>query len=557
MKKITYLLFLLITYTSFGQDVLQNGNFETWTDDTHPDGWTHVENVTKEATVKYEGNFAAKHESTGGTKDLGQTITGIVPGHTYILTIHYKVESGDGTDARIWSKWKSGSTSLDDYKDELQGPNNSYLPTNNNEWGEYTVTMVAPATADSFYFEVRVYAGAVVYWDDFSFIHQAPTTPDIAITSPPDGTIFDPETTSVTISLNISNFNVAQPNNGDGYIIYEFDNEQPVEKYDTNDIVLDNLTPGVHHILVQLVDNTGSALNPPVTAEITFTIKAYIEVATLADLRAGTQGEYYHVTGTSSVLGGTVKNGKITAFVQDATAGIMVYDKNIVFTFDPDTVNNYDEVTDLKGQLSEFNGVLQLIPTTNPVFTGNNVPITPQVITADELNANHEEYESELIKIDNATIDPDGDTTFVLNKNYNLTDATGTTKLRTLIADIEGVTIPTTEVNVTGIAGEYKGTAQIYPRDENDFETVSAAIGKNSIEGLNIYPNPVQNGNLFISSDNSSDKAVYIYSITGKQVFNGEVENGESINISNLKSGVYLIKIIENDKIAVQKLMIK
>jgi hypothetical protein len=382
--------------------------------------------------------------------------------------------------------------------------------------------------------------------------------PSLAITSPSNNQIFDPETTTVNIGLLVQNFNVAQPSNGDGYIVYQFDNEPQESKYDTNDIVLTGLTPGSHHIIVELVDNNGNSLNPAVVAEVTFIIKAYIEVATLADLRAGTMGEYYHVTGESFLLGGTESYGKIKAFLQDDTAGILIYDKNIVFTFDPDTINNYDGFTDLKGQLSQYKGMIQLIPTTDPVFTGNNQPITPQVITAEELNTNHDDYESELIKIENATIgNPDQDLTFVLNKNYDLTDATGTTVLRTLISDIEGVTVPTTTVHVTGIAGEYSGTAQIYPRDDDDFETVAAAIGQNSIQGLNIYPNPVNNGNLYITSDNQASKQVVIYNITGKEVYNKEVENGEAISIRNLKSGIYMIKVIENDKVAVQKLMVR
>jgi len=563
MKKI-YLLLLLTPFfanISFAQDVLQNGDFETWTDSTHPDGWTHVENVTQESTEIYQGSYSSKQESTGGTKDLGQTITGIIPGHTYILTIHYKVEAGDGTDARIWSKWKSGSTPLPDYADELLGPNNSYLPTNNNEWGEYTVTMTAPSSADKFYFEVRTYKGATVYWDDFSFVHEAPVTPDIAITSPADGKNFNPETSQVTVSLSVSNFNVAQPSGGDGYIVYKLDTEPSENKYDTDDFELTGLTPGSHSVKVELVDNNGASLNPPVTAEVNFTIKSYIVVANLTELRAGTLGEYYEVTGEAFVIGGQENSGILQAFLQDNSApgnepaGIMVYDKYHVVTIHPEL---YDGLTNLKGKLSTYKGTLQIFPRVEPTISSTaNSPIDPQVITVTELNDNQENYESELIKIENATIDPGSDTEFQSAKSYDLVVASDTTILRTYFNDLVGSTIPTNTVDVSGISGEYKGTAQIYPRDINDIKEQTSAVVKNDIEGLNIYPNPVDDGTIYINSSNPITKKVFIYSITGKQVFSREVENGQAISIRNLKTGLYLVKVIEENKTAVHKLMVK
>ena len=180
MRKIYLLLiFVAFTLTGFTQEVLLNGTFESWDDANTPTSWTHVEGVTQESTIVHSGTYSAKQ--VGGTNDLGQTISGIEPGKQYTLTIWYKVEAADGTDARIWSYWKNGSTSLSDNADELRGPNNSYLDNNGGVWTKYTTTVTAPATADNFYFEVRTYSGATVYWDDFSFVKdsgsdsQAPT----------------------------------------------------------------------------------------------------------------------------------------------------------------------------------------------------------------------------------------------------------------------------------------------------------------------------------------------------------------------------------------------
>lgn len=174
MKQL-YLLFVIffITSITFSQEMLLNGNFENWDNSTFPTSWTHVENTSQESTEIHGGSFSAKH--IGGTKDLGQTITGITPGESYTLTIWYKVGvEGDGTDARIWCYWKNGTTSVTDANtdDALRGPSNSYLNNNGGVWTEYTTTVTAPAGVDGFYFEVRTYSGATVYWDDFSFFNN-------------------------------------------------------------------------------------------------------------------------------------------------------------------------------------------------------------------------------------------------------------------------------------------------------------------------------------------------------------------------------------------------
>jgi|TARA_B110000967_G_scaffold76339_1_gene78969 hypothetical protein len=175
MKKnyIFTLLLVLITSVSFGQEMMLNGGLENWDSDTDPTDWTKVENTTKEATEVYSGSFSAKH--VGGTKDLGQTIAGVVPGDSYTITIWYKVVENDGSDARIWSYWKDAdNTSVNDSATDglLRGPDNNYLDNNGGAWSKYEVTLTAPAGATQLYFELRTYSGAITYWDALSFFHN-------------------------------------------------------------------------------------------------------------------------------------------------------------------------------------------------------------------------------------------------------------------------------------------------------------------------------------------------------------------------------------------------
>jgi len=78
----------------------------------------------------------------------------------------------------------------------------------------------------------------------------------------------------------------------------------------------------------------------------------------------------------------------------------------------------------------------------------------------------------------------------------------------------------------------------------------------NAIAGLKVYPNPVTNGNLFITSDSGEAKQVIVYDVLGKQVVKTTVTN-QPINVSNLNSGVYMVKITEEGRTATRKLVIK
>ncbi|HEX9981305.1 MAG TPA: T9SS type A sorting domain-containing protein [Flavobacterium sp.] len=84
----------------------------------------------------------------------------------------------------------------------------------------------------------------------------------------------------------------------------------------------------------------------------------------------------------------------------------------------------------------------------------------------------------------------------------------------------------------------------------------SLTVGNNSIAGLNVYPNPVANGNLFVTSDSNSAKSVMIYDVLGKLVVKTTVSD-QAINVSSLKGGVYIVKVTEEGKTATRKLVIR
>jgi len=81
-------------------------------------------------------------------------------------------------------------------------------------------------------------------------------------------------------------------------------------------------------------------------------------------------------------------------------------------------------------------------------------------------------------------------------------------------------------------------------------------VKQNSIAGLNMYPNPVTNGNLYITSNSNQAKSVAVYDILGKQVVKTNTINN-TVNVSNLKGGLYIVRITEDGKTETRKLMIE
>lgn len=89
-------------------------------------------------------------------------------------------------------------------------------------------------------------------------------------------------------------------------------------------------------------------------------------------------------------------------------------------------------------------------------------------------------------------------------------------------------------------------------------EINSPASSIQTIEGLSIFPNPVENGKqlIHITSKRSITKNIEVYNVLGKQIFS-MVLIGKELNISKLTSGVYVLKITEGAVSETRKLVIK
>jgi hypothetical protein len=132
-----------------------------------------------------------------------------------------------------------------------------------------------------------------------------------------------------------------------------------------------------------------------------------------------------------------------------------------------------------------------------------------------------------------------------------VTNNTGTTAAPTQIANIAlrqaGTTAGTGNV-------EYDN---VRVADNWAYVTTSTLSNKqNAIAGLSVFPNPVKNGVFYINTNANAERTVTVFDVLGKQVLHTTTSES-AINVSNLNSGVYMVRISEEGNTATRKLVIK
>jgi hypothetical protein len=152
--------------------------------------------------------------------------------------------------------------------------------------------------------------------------------------------------------------------------------------------------------------------------------------------------------------------------LQDPTAGIIIYYSDAVL------IANVGDSVEVSGTLLTYNGKLEIIPADANDITlisqNNSLPAF-QVVTVANFVANGEDYESELIRINGASI-TSGTWPTDGSANLTISDDGGTSTVIMRIdsdMDIIGNTEPTAPFDVQGIAGQYNDY-QILPRYYSD-----------------------------------------------------------------------------------------
>ena len=163
-----------------------------------------------------------------------------------------------------------------------------------------------------------------------------------------------------------------------------------------------------------------AGFDPSSIGSALYTFPTINEVADIATLRIGTtDGTIYKLVGEAVLtFQQTFRNQK---FIQDGSlAGILIDDPTGIFTT---SYNVGDGITGIIGSLTLFNGMLEFVPVADPgVATSAGNAIVPVIITATEFLTNFDNYESQVVEIQDL-IFADGGSLFANGIVYPVTEA--------------------------------------------------------------------------------------------------------------------------------------
>lgn len=378
-------------------------------------------------------------------------------------------------------------------------------------------------------------------------------------------TIAPNELNQIELEFYISNFSIGEPGTAteaDGYVEWHISNDTDGVTHDSGTLFDLNNQPiaiapfevGKTYILTAFLKDNSDA--EQASYIITAEALGYIQVADIAALKADANANglerYYEITGAVTfTYGDSFQNRK---WFQDANpSGLYVGDFEGVIPNNAYDVG--DQVTGLRGVTFDYNGFLGFEPIEDSGTVSGQTTINPVVITISDFNANPETYQSVVVGFENVTFtNGDGLATFSANQNYPFNDSnSNTTSVFTQFsgADYIGTIIPSGSISgVVGIADQ----STLIPRSLADIN-VTLGVGNFNTEKLRVYPNPVTQDVLYIENSGNDKFNVEIYNMLGQKVLTSQANN--TINVSELQTGQYLVKIYQNLSTTTEKIIIR
>lgn len=559
MKKFYFLILTLISTFSFAQNAAVNGGFESWTGGVL-DSWTSESGttLTEENTIVSEGgssiNFLITTQTQGDT-DFRQTVS-LTPGVVYDISVDvYHLDNAG--QARLFADGYQG------YSD------NSIIGAWQTITYQYTAAAASADFGLRFYDDSGNWAGngnqSNIIVDNFQILPQS--SPSIAVISPTDGELIG--SSDVTVDVSVQNFVVAN-GTGDGHIHYTVDGGSTIMKYDTNPINLTGLTSGEHTVYLELVDNTHTPISPAVNTTVNFTtyeVQAlpftesfdYTATETLASQTPWTNyfsGDDVLVEAGNLTYTGITSSGNSISFdgsgadpVVDytATSSGAIYASFLmqVNALDAAPTDGYFAV--LRTDSGGYESRLWISPTSTTTYRiglSNGGTLT-QIGTTD--------YNL-------------GDTVFVVF-NYDIDNDVVNAWINPSIGGTEPA------ADLTEASGSTGNTfSQFLIRQDSPTETPFMIMDELRIAttwsdatlttqeflqaNFSIYPNPTNKGYVNIKTTSNSAVNVTVFDLLGKKVITKTLSN-DTLNVSNLKAGVYLLNIEQNGASTTKKLVIE
>jgi hypothetical protein len=519
--------------------MLANPGFEGWTGGV-PDAWTISGSVVMDTLMVKEGKYSAKVTASGRV-DVKQTVYGVEAGKHYTISFWYYIDTLGTNGIRLWANFSNGATLIE--SDTILRPS-GYLKVT-KRWTQFVIEdYVAPAGADNFNFEVRVMSGNVAYFDDFCF----DSAPPIVRVSP-TGLLFSAiagrqDSLSVQVTaINFSeNLTVSISGAGAGYFY-----APATLPNDSTQTLTITYAPdaGGNHLATLTVAGGGDSCR----VELNGTSIVDVHPATVTPISSictGAGASPYQ--GQRATIAGivTAVTGSNNFFVQSgsgARSGIYARRRgNLVSVGDSVLVtgwiNEYSKLTEIT--ISNDADVVV-------ASSGNALP-PPTVITIDRMS---KAYHGVLLSIAGVEVSAHATDT----AKYVVGGGGGAL----VVARELAVTRPAAGaiVNITGI-GFCNNVHQLLPRSASDVAIVqdapqATAVPAHEELGVAIYPNPADDL-LYVKSASSVAK-IEVYTLVGTMVLRKEFAN--SVSIANLKSGIYIAKVLFANGASLAKIITK
>lgn len=191
-----------------------------------------------------------------------------------------------------------------------------------------------------------------------------------------------------------------------------------------------------------------------------------------------------------------------------------------------------------------------------------------KVITIDNLapNADFTATKVSLLVNEETTVSDASTGKTATSRKWTITNAQGNTNNVTVVnGDLNASASVTVKFAATGFYNVKLEVTNEFGSDEkttNSFFNVSTtgSISQiNPVNGLLVYPNPSK-GEMFINgaSFDLNQADIYVQDLTGKTLMHSEGLNGlTKLNISNLSSGMYTVRLIQDGKTYFHKIQIQ
>jgi hypothetical protein len=304
-----------------------------------------------------------------------------------------------------------------------------------------------------------------------------------------------------------------------------------------------NYVPTVAGKDTAVITISGGGLAEAITATVTGKAWQAVEVADLAALRAAYDADPTDETTIYRVTGEVVMSFKHSSgnskYFQDSKGGVLIYDTKGVIKAD---LNEGDGVKNLTGTMDTYGSVMELIPVADVTVNSSNNTLTPAVVTIADYKANFNTYESTLIRLNQLTNISNKTTWGTSKTNFNFTDGTDTLVLRTNYTGLDYMTaetsIPTGAVNYVGLALEYNGTFQFFPRRLTDINVTTSLPKRPAAQAtLNVFG---ANGQLTVVA--KQGQVIEVYNVLGRKVTTVVAREGNN-TLSLTPSQLYLVRV--------------